>query len=650
MKTRKILSYFLGAALFAGLAVGCSDNEWEKGPQANGAQVYFDASLTETIEIALDQSSVTIPIKRLNTTEALTVNIASLDESGLFNIPTSATFSAGSDVANLVVTYDFATLVPDQTYPVSLTIDTPESLTPYGYSSITTGITYPAPWTSLGKAMYTEDIMTVYFGIENIEYEVEVQESDETEGLYRIKNLYSTDPGSLFNTYNFAPDGSPTFTGDYYIQIDATDPDAVTIAQQPLGFTVNIATYGPLEIVSVEPGAMKNGVIKFPVQGLGVIRDTGAGSYTNNSGLFKLILPGGVDVDPQVTATWEGVFVSTDNSTSIEIKLVSNDDTKFFRYVLLTGTATAEEIAATTAGIIDGTATDIVEVARTAAEQTLRIGVPEIGDYTVVIVPFGTLDTQEIAGSGTFAEVGGGPLTKDYTIDDAYRLDKADYFQTWDLWGVDEENEPNTDRQLLGELIFSENTANDTATLDAVNVKGLSMGFFTEDTLVWEYYDGVVFNLQPTSPFGSLTIQGNNYFITSRPAAPGVISLADRAMLIALVDDGYLAFVSGSTTYNYTGIMVNAYTDSALTNSVGYIGYFYDLMLVDPALGISAAPRATKAELETLAIKASNIDNYVELRGRERMRFLIDQMWEKKAAKTANKTLQIKQVTPDFTL
>ena len=71
------------------------------------------------------------------------------------------------------------------------------------------------PWQSLGYAMYTEDCLTTFFDLPNETYPVEVREHKEQPGLFRIIHPY-------------AACGADT-EEEYYIEIDATDPEGVII-------------------------------------------------------------------------------------------------------------------------------------------------------------------------------------------------------------------------------------------------------------------------------------------------------------------------------------------------------------------------------------------------------------------------------------
>ncbi|MBR4857288.1 MAG: hypothetical protein IKU94_11780 [Bacteroidaceae bacterium] len=82
------------------------------------------------------------------------------------------------------------------------------------------------PWTSLGMGMYTEGIVCSLYNIEAQTYEVEILESNDNPGLYRVVNPYGE---------QWAYAEANTMTPVDYMEVNATDAEAVYIAPQMLG-------------------------------------------------------------------------------------------------------------------------------------------------------------------------------------------------------------------------------------------------------------------------------------------------------------------------------------------------------------------------------------------------------------------------------
>lgn len=234
------------------------------------------------------------------------------------------------------------------------------------------------------------------------------------------------------------------------------------------------------------------------------------------------------------------------------------------------------------------------------------------------------------------------PLKRTYTITDLSEIGggKSELFKTWNLWAVDYfDKNKNTKRQKFGQATFSENTEDDVDdgedSVDAINVKGMSFGESeTDDTVVWEYYDGVFYSLG-NQLIGTATNQGSTLYLmpTYIEVSSGSGTTGNYAMIGGSVADGYMALVSNNKNYNLNGMLFIAYSDAEATNKLGNWAFFYDIMFEDPAVADSkteaaavAAHKATTHAFRQLAIDVTTPNNFVELRGRERMRALIDEM------------------------
>ena len=155
-------------------------------------------------------------------------------------------------------------------------------------------------WNSLGMATYTDDfIASLFNGVEPVSYNVEIQENADNPGLYRLVNPY----GAAF-PYN--EDGDWDASNDYYLEINAQDPQGVYIETQELGFdwgygmfSASSYAYQYLANYDLETikeagycGTLVDGVITFPTKTL-LITATGLDGfyYANQNGAFKVELP-----------------------------------------------------------------------------------------------------------------------------------------------------------------------------------------------------------------------------------------------------------------------------------------------------------------------------------------------------------------------
>jgi len=171
-----------------------------------------------------------------------------------------------------------------------------------------------SPWKSLGIGTFTDDIVLPLFatndeGVQEIEsptYEVEIKESTEKPGLYRVMNPYSN------SVYPYAEDDCAE--DGLFLEVDATDPSYVYILPQSLGFDwgygemayCTLAGYylangydiPTLQGYNIQGGVLQDGVIQFPVYQAkngslynGYLFLGEDGYYTGGAGLFKIVLP-----------------------------------------------------------------------------------------------------------------------------------------------------------------------------------------------------------------------------------------------------------------------------------------------------------------------------------------------------------------------
>ena len=167
------------------------------------------------------------------------------------------------------------------------------------------------PWVSLGMAKYTDDFITTFFNAPNATYEVEVRENKKKPGLFRIINPYGA-------AYPYNEPGDYDTSREYYIEIDATDHEAVYIpGKYNTGcnwgygnFFVSSVAYNYLQQgAAMEDikdagmcGILADNVITFPAKTLLVAMaeyQNGAYYYSNPNGAFMLDMN---DMTPVETA------------------------------------------------------------------------------------------------------------------------------------------------------------------------------------------------------------------------------------------------------------------------------------------------------------------------------------------------------------
>ena len=165
------------------------------------------------------------------------------------------------------------------------------------------------PWTSLGIGYWVDDMVVPAYteAGQPYTYQVEIQESTETPGLYRVVNAY----GPVAAAFQVSG-------GDKNIEINAEDPNYVYILPQEIGMDLGygaisiaspagryVSAYGFDTVKEQLPnsfGKLENGVFNFPIFEAKVSSGTiqyqmfeiedGTAYYAATNGAFKVVLPG----------------------------------------------------------------------------------------------------------------------------------------------------------------------------------------------------------------------------------------------------------------------------------------------------------------------------------------------------------------------
>lgn len=208
--------------------------------------------------------------------EAVTDGTIATTQTGTFIEPVSVSVTPGT-WSLVAVTYDAGGQPQQSTYVVFTYVNASD-------------------WQPIGLARYTDDVIASPYELDPVTYDVEVERNLYIPGLYRMKNAYGA-------AYPYQSRGT-VLGGDYYIEINATDPQRVYIPYQPTGLDMGT---GPIYIYSMASytmdnggtlddayrqglcGTLKDGVITFPVQAM-LIAIGQKAYYGNTNGAFRLDL------------------------------------------------------------------------------------------------------------------------------------------------------------------------------------------------------------------------------------------------------------------------------------------------------------------------------------------------------------------------
>ena len=144
---KKLCAALFVLPILAGLS-SCSEKEAEysAAEKLTNAQVYFSNETASQIEVKKQESSVTVPVMRINTAGALEVPITAKIENAAYAIPSKVTFADGQNTANLVITYNPDNLEYGQEDALTLQIGDAAYTTAYGLSTFAGSLYVAEPW------------------------------------------------------------------------------------------------------------------------------------------------------------------------------------------------------------------------------------------------------------------------------------------------------------------------------------------------------------------------------------------------------------------------------------------------------------------------------------------------------------------------
>lgn len=294
---------------------GYTQGEWDANKDY--AEVAFEVE-EQSIELdPSEETSTSIIIKRKNTQGELVMPLDIIENTDNVFKVSDAKFAAGEAEAEVKI--EFPDAVVGKPYTLKLAVSDPKYVSSYSDAVLYTFNVTRVKWNPAGYvedegkkvegyAMYTDDIISSYWTIDQLTYPVRLEERDDNPGMYRIINPYSE-----YWPYAAYADG----TKDYYLYIDATDPEYVFITNGLTDLGVNINDKGTHEVLSFvnyyadgkgydleDPdqldkfkkdypqygGKYENGMITFPVQAL--LQAVGGDGYyyANSHGKFCLLI------------------------------------------------------------------------------------------------------------------------------------------------------------------------------------------------------------------------------------------------------------------------------------------------------------------------------------------------------------------------
>jgi len=401
MKRNKFLAFLLLPLSI--LLFSCSEEEadYSKAKTPTGDQVFFSNEAPEEYLLENGQNSVTIPLNRLKTDKPLTVELVSeaytvpeaesakarikglapegMADVDLFSIPATATFAEGSDVAEIVVNFNFDDLVPEKDYYVTLKVESDET-NEYGDDETTVVIKY-APW-SEPELLY-EDATFTYTQMLGGTYDQEVYISqnllNENQQKYILKDwFYGVD-------LEISYDASQTIPGTDYV--------ILSVAPQFSGYTH--PSYGQVyvadsyyywhEFRGQDVTFMQVPSYYIPEEGLFVLNL----AYFVSAGYFGygeeyLQFPGYEHKDYSVELEFNSNFITPTGDEGVMIDFGFGEDVGSVKYAIFPGELSEEEREAAA----DDIHFNRVDAVTTVEEGPKQFQLKDQGTYTVVAVAY----------------------------------------------------------------------------------------------------------------------------------------------------------------------------------------------------------------------------------------------------------------------
>lgn len=307
----KLYKSFLLVAAVAGLFSSCSeDGYWDAYDTKSTTTYSFTQSANNYTLLATDTlPDIKVTVNRNTNKGNVTLPLNVQFNSDIMSVDTNAViFNEGEYTADLFINVDKARIKKGFNYKaeVSFLVDSlnffEHNYSISGNNSFTLTFAQNYTWLSIGKCLYTDDVVnSPGFGLpEIVTYEVETEQALENPSIIRLKNAY----GKIY-PYN-AP-GDYDTSKDYYITINAEDPEGVYIdgwceMGMDWGYGMfSVTSYGwymmdggySFDVVKANGlfGTIdENLVITFPVKGLVMQMADWGMTYANKNGAAKIDL------------------------------------------------------------------------------------------------------------------------------------------------------------------------------------------------------------------------------------------------------------------------------------------------------------------------------------------------------------------------
>ena len=219
----------MAIALTAGFFASCStEGVWDAYDTTSEPTYSFEQKESNFVLTPVDTvNQVVVKVFRNNTNGNVTLPLDVKLNNTIMTYDTAAvTFENGKDFAEFIIDVDYANIALGAKYTanIAFVVDSVNyfehnaSLTGNNSASISLQVEYN--WQSIGKALYTEDLITTFFTTSNLTYEVEAEQAVENPNIIRLVDPY----GAAF-PYN--EPGDYDTSKKHYMVFNCEDPEGV---------------------------------------------------------------------------------------------------------------------------------------------------------------------------------------------------------------------------------------------------------------------------------------------------------------------------------------------------------------------------------------------------------------------------------------
>lgn len=396
----KLFSILYALCLLLGLNACTDEADYTPAEPQGSMQAYFPTTLPSQVDLSADANSFSIELSRMEAGQELTVELSSSDDTdNSFTVPASVTFAADSKVAKILIGFDPAKFELDIYKALTVSIAKEDKTNDYSGISYSFKAGIPAPYTTIGKVQYREDVVSTGYGLPNIVYEVELQENSVTPGIYRLVNPYG-------KAFSYSNKGSYDTSKDYYLTIDARDPKGVYIPY-PAQYTGLNMSEGEIAITSYAGymikggatleeakaqgvcGTLENNIITFPAESLLITFKGSTSLYFASTGAFALAIKPDVPIkDYSATVSYKGQKVDIYNKHYAIADVKLGADVENAKVAIVEGYPENEHIS----GILSGQIPS--ETVRSDGEVLLKCDGQ--GTHSIMVITYAGNKPQEV--------------------------------------------------------------------------------------------------------------------------------------------------------------------------------------------------------------------------------------------------------------